>query len=339
MPGVFQWSKTPAANASSDPQVNWTEGQAPSSINDSARAMMSSISNYRDDIAGAIVTAGTSTAYTVSSNQQFDTLAHMDGALIAFTPHATNGNGPVLLNVDSLGQKALRTAPGVELPAGVIVQGTPYTARYSNTDGAWYLHGFFGNPYNIPLAGGLDYWGATAPNSSFVFPIGQAISRTTYAPLFSLLGTTYGAGDGSTTFNLPDKRGRASAAVDNMGGVAANRLTSTYFAAPQLGVTGGSDNHTLTVNEMPAHRHSVFISDPGHSHTGAVVQSQSNINLAAGGNPVPTIVNTAGIGTATTGISITSGDSVANATLQAGANFPHAIAQPTICCNYIMRVI
>ena len=80
------------------------------------------------------------------------------------------------------------------------------------------FRGFYGNPYNVPLAAGLDYWGATAPNSAFAFPTGQAISRTTYAPLFSLFSTTYGSGDGSTTFNLPDKRGRISAAIDPTSG-------------------------------------------------------------------------------------------------------------------------
>ena len=54
------------------------------------------------------------------------------------------------------------------------------------------------------------------PNSSFVFPVGQAISRTTYSALFAIMGTTHGSGDGSTTFNLPDKRGRVVAAPDPM---------------------------------------------------------------------------------------------------------------------------
>jgi hypothetical protein len=85
--------------------------------------------------------------------------------------------------------KPLCTAPNTELLAGTIIQGTPYVAT---SDGAFYLQGFYGNPYNIPLGAGLDYWGPTTPNSSFVFPTGQAISRTTYAALFSLLGTTYG---------------------------------------------------------------------------------------------------------------------------------------------------
>jgi hypothetical protein len=133
---------------------------------------------YRDDVAGAILTSGSSTAYAVSSFQVFDTLAHLNGQMIAFTPHTTNG-ATVTLNVDSLGAKPLRTSPGVELLAGTIIQGTPYVATYNNTDGAFYLQGFFGNPYNIPLFGGMDFWDTVAPNSSFIFPVGQAIIRAT----------------------------------------------------------------------------------------------------------------------------------------------------------------
>ena len=116
---LYKWSQTASSDASADSTINWAEGQAPSSVNDSARAMMAATAKYRDDIAGAIVTSGTSTAYTVSSYQVFDTLAHMSGQMIAFTPHATNG-ATVTLNVDTLGPKPLRTAPGVELLAGII---------------------------------------------------------------------------------------------------------------------------------------------------------------------------------------------------------------------------
>jgi hypothetical protein len=188
----------------------WQEGQAPSSINDSARAMMAAMAKYRDDIAGSITTGGTSTAYTVSSFQALDSLARLNGQTIAFTPHATNGT-TVTLNVDGLWAKPLRSAPATDLLAGMLVQGTPYTCVYSNADAAFYLRDFYVNPYVIPIGGGMDYWGVTLPSSSFAFPIGQAISRTTYSSLFSIMGTTYVAGDGATTFNLPDKAGRVSA--------------------------------------------------------------------------------------------------------------------------------
>src|SRR6201999_1395576 len=152
---LYKWSQTAAADATADSTINWAEGQAPSSVNDSARAMMAATAKYRDDIAGAIVTSGTSTAYAVSSYQVFDTLAHLGGQMIAFTPHTTNGS-TVTLDVDFLGAKPLRSAPGVELLAAPIIQGTPYIAVYNNSDAAFYLQGFFGNPYNIPLGTGMD---------------------------------------------------------------------------------------------------------------------------------------------------------------------------------------
>src|ERR1043165_8372075 len=95
----YNWSRTAASNATADSTVNWAEGQLPSTVNDSARAMMASTAAFRDDIAGAIATGGTSTAYTVTSYQVFSSLSAMNGMVIAFTPHTTNGN-TVTLNVD-----------------------------------------------------------------------------------------------------------------------------------------------------------------------------------------------------------------------------------------------
>src|SRR5579863_1854058 len=271
---LYKWSQTAAADANADSTINWAEGQAPSSINDSARAMMAATAKYRDDIAGAILTAGISTAYTLASFQVFDTLAHLGGQVVAFTPHVTNG-ATVTLNVDSLGAKPLRTSPGAELLAGTIIQGTPYVATYNNVDGAFYLQGFFGNPYNIPLAGGLDYWASTAPNTSFAFPAGQAISRTTYSTLFALIGTTYGLGDGSTTFNLPDKTGRVSAMME----ASASRLTSTFFGgnSTALGAAGGAESQTLTQAQLPV------VTPTFSGSTGTVNVSSTSASVVTGG--------------------------------------------------------
>src|SRR5215470_6648830 len=249
----WSWSKTAANNATADSTINWAEGQAPSSVNDSARAQMARTAEWRDDISGTITTGGSSTAYTVTSNQIFDSLAHMNGAMIAFVPHTTCG-ATVTLNVDGLGARPLRSSPGVELAAGTIIQGTPYVATYNNTDGAFYLRDFYGNPYNIPLGGMIEFTGTTAPNSAFVLPFGQAISRTTYASYFAMVGTTYGAGDGSTTFNVIDKRGRVSAGKDDMGGSAAGRLTAaTGNFGITLGGAGGAETVTLAQGNLPSY--------------------------------------------------------------------------------------
>jgi microcystin-dependent protein len=266
----FKWSKTASNNATADATINWAEGQAPSTVNDSARAMMAAAAKYRDDVAGTIATGGTSTAFTVTSSQAFDSLVNMDGKVVAFVPHVTSGSGPVTLNVDGLGAKALRSAPGVELAAGTLISGTPYVAVYRNSSNEWLLRGFFGaNPYNVPLGAGLPFFGTVAPNSSFAFPRGQPISRTTYSALFALIGTTYGAGDGSTTFALPDLSGRLLACREGMDGAPTpGRITTagSGIDGTALGATGGAETVTLATSQLPSHTHANTLSDPGHVH-------------------------------------------------------------------------
>jgi microcystin-dependent protein len=323
---LYKWSKTAENNATADPSINWQEGQAPSSVNDSGRAMMASIAKHRDDVAGAIVTGGTATAYTVASYEAFDALARLNGQIIAFTPHVTNG-ATVTLNVDSLGARPLRSAPATELLAGTLIQGTPYVAVYNNSDAVFYLQGFYGNPYNVPLASGMDYWGLTAPNSSFAFANGDPISRTTYAALFAIMGTTYGVGNGSTTFNLPDKRGRVSAMKET----AAALLTPTYFLgdSTSLGVKGGAESHTLTTAQLATHSHGV--TDPGHTHS---LNNATNILDNVSGNQFQGSNFVGNPRTITANSNIT-GISINNT----GSGNPHNNVQPTIICNYIIRII
>ncbi|UPJ61759.1 tail fiber protein [Bradyrhizobium sp. 192] len=303
---------------------------------------LASSSMLREDISGAIVTGGTSTAYTVASFRKYGSLAELDGNIIAFTPHVTNalGSPHVSLNVDGLGAKSLRADPTRELPPGVLIAGTPYTARYDNVNGLFLLHGVFGTPYNIPLGGGLDYWGATAPSSAFAFPVGQAISRAIYADLFALLGTTYGTGDGSTTFNLPDKRGRVSASADAMGGIAAGRLTDAVAGIDSPGDAGGAQSHTLSAGQIPS-----ITSTNG---------SQGITVGTTGGLGMPAITGGwAGLGAGTGSfqtaqfngaqspqtISSLSGNNSISVTSSNTGGGAHNNVQPTIICNYIIRVL
>jgi len=323
---LYKWSQTAASDATADSTINWAEGQAPSSVNDSARAMMAATAKYRDDISGAITTGGTSTAYTITSFEVFDTLAHLSGQVIAFTPHTTNG-ATVMLNVDGLGAKPLRSAPSVELQAGMLVQGTPYVALYNNSDAAFYLRGIIGNPYNIPLAGGMDFWGTTVPNSSFAFPIGQAISRTTYSTLFAIMSTTYGVGDGSTTFNLPDKTGRVSAMKEATG----TRLTTAVGGVDggTMGSAAGGQSQTLTLSQLPTG----ITSTGSVTSTDSVLKANGSGNVAVG-NGAPSNLGITYISPSNAALTST-GTFTSNNTSGAA----HPIVQPTISCNYILRII
>lgn len=84
---------------------------------------------------------------------------------------------------------------------------------------------------------------------------GRAISRERYFQLFEVIGTNFGVGDGSNTFNLPDTRGRVLGSIG----------TGTGLSSRTLGQNVGSETHTLTTNEIPSHTHGV--TDPGHTHS------------------------------------------------------------------------
>jgi microcystin-dependent protein len=157
----------------------------------------------------------------------------------------------------------------------------------------------------------LPFAGSSAPDG-WLLCHGQAVSRTTYAVLFAVIGTTYGTGDGSTTFNLPDLRGRVIAGKDNMGGTAASRLTNSGTGNPgingsTLGATGGVDRHTLTTAQMPAHTHPV---NNSASTTLGGVYTTAMLNAPDGAQPV---------------------------TASVGGDAAHPNAQPTIVLNSIIK--
>ena len=160
---------------------------------------------------------------------------------------------------------------------------------------------------------------ASAP-TGWLLCYGQAVSRTTYNMLFDALGTTYGVGDGSTTFNLPDMRGRTVFGVDNMGGSAANRITNAVcgITGTTLGAVGGDQN-------MPTHTHGTTESPHSHSIPLAAQASGGggDRQVYDGG----TFVKNINSGTATTGLTIN------NAGTGTGANVP-----PAIVMNWMIKV-
>jgi len=157
------------------------------------------------------------------------------------------------------------------------------------------------------------YAGSSAP-SGWLLCYGQAISRTTYATLFAVIGTTYGSGDGSTTFNVPDLRGRTVAGLDNMGGSNANVLTNTYNPNRNtLGGNTGEEAHQLSIPEMPEHDH------PGST---ANTRNDSSAAGAADAAVQAQLIN-----------------SLINVTVAPqGSDTPHQNVQPTKMVNWIIKI-
>lgn len=322
---VWQWSKIANNNATADPTISWPEGMPPSSVNDSARSVMTGVANWRDDLSGMLLDTGASgSAYVVTSNEGIQIPTPTDGTRISFIPANTNAANATLA-VDGGTAFPIQVPSGTAIGAGVMVALTPYDLVFKTSVSAWLLKGVFQSniPTLIPLGGIIDYSGSSAPNSNFVLPFGQAISRTTYSALFAIYNAVslpYGSGDGSTTFNVPDCRGSVIAALDNMGGSARGVLTT----ATSLGVFGGEQNHLLSVGEMPSHSHTA--TDSGHTHT---------VGISAtifGGTGPGSLTNNSG--------SINTGTGFANISVtNTGGGGVHNNVQPTLVLSKILRVL
>ena len=176
-----------------------------------------------------------------------------------------------------------------------------------------------------PIGGGMDWFGTTAP-TGWLFAYGQNISRTTYASLFTVYGTIYGAGDGSTTFTLPDLRGSVTAGLDNMGGSDAGRLVNALTISGNrltLGGKLGEASHALTQGELPQFTPSGTIS------TGNITHTAAQGSVGAGGILFPT--NGGG------GFAYNQPvDAQTFSGVTIGANGSHNVTQPTHMVNKII---
>lgn len=199
----------------------------------------------------------------------------------------------------------------------------------------------------IPVGGGIAWYAAADPATvggvEYMIPDGRAISRTTYATLFSLWGLRFGDGDGTTTFNLPNEKGRVAVGGDWL-----------QVEFDGVGVTGGEKTHTLMVAEMPSHNHT----QNAHNHTQDAHNHTQNAhvhdipwrnNMPSGNSDTGRVelANTAGsvtgvlsTGSATpTNQAATAVNQAATATNQAaGGGAAHNNLQPYIVRNTAIRV-
>lgn len=269
---VFAWSITAADNDDADTAVPWPEGMAPGAVNNGARAIMAAMARFRDDITGVLTTTGSANSFALTSRSGYAALAN--GLFIAAKVNFTN-TGPTTLNLNTYGAKSIRIfSPQGEaaLIGGEIRNGGTYQFRYDtaldSASGAWLLL----NPTIGQEVGTIKPWPSDTAPSGWLFCTGAAVSRTTFAALFAIIGTTYGAGDGSTTFNLPDLRGRAPFGSDDMDAAAASRVTNagSGIVGTTLGASGGAESVTLTTAQIASHTHTGTTGDQSavHTHSG-----------------------------------------------------------------------
>jgi len=289
--GASNWNEDDNANTTAAPD-GAPEGMAPSGVNNVLRAHQGALKRFYNWTSPKI-TGGSGTAYALS-------YAVAPGALVDGMTHlvqfnAPNGNAPTL-NVNSLGAIPIhyysagtwRPVPAALWDADRIIR-----VAYHGSSGTYRLLHFDNRTGEV-----TPFAGATAPAGTLLC-FGQAISRTSYVGLFTALGTTHGAGDGSTTFNLPDLRGRVAAGKDNMGGANASRLTSVMNSTT-LGVVGGAQTHL----------HSVSITTTGPIDQFAVDRVEPNSNVA----------------------------SINHTHLVTGSTASDNSVQPTLILNYVIRL-
>jgi len=150
-------------------------------------------------------------------------------------------------------------APTLENLDGVNIDETPSLGNSLVWDGTEWVNSTSGIPGEIKL------WTVDGAPDGWLIADGRAVSRTTYADLFAIVGETYGAGDGTTTFNLPDLSGNIPVG-----------FSSTDSDFGQLGKTGGMKEVALTVSQMPSHTHI----QNAHSHAGSSSEAGAHTHTA-----------------------------------------------------------
>lgn len=268
-------------NGSNFVNANLTASDMPTGI-DAARIGGGAVSNtefgYLDGVTSAIQTqldgkaasSHTHAASDINSGQ----LALARGGTGADLS-ATGGSGQVLKQNSAGGAITVSALTASDLPTGIdavkIGGGAVSNTEFGYLDGVTSAIQTQLNALNlakVPVGCVAPFAGSSAP-TGWLLCYGQNVSRATYSALFSAIGTTYGSGDGSSTFTLPDLRGRVAAGADAMGGSSANRLTTTTMTSASLNGSGGTQTCALDINLIPSHSHSIATRNGGGGNPNA----------------------------------------------------------------------
>ena len=231
------------------------------------------------------------------------------------------------------GYVMITTATGTNATIGIPQGKTSqiYVDITSSTPGIKFLNPADPGTYWDYASGTAPSWftGCTSNGTTAQLPWitcdGSAVSRTTYPYLYQAIGTTWGIGDGTTTFNVPDLRNRARVSVFPSTPLLTNAVSG--ITGSTVGSSSAAESTTLTSAQIPAHNHPAYIRDPGHSH---IIDATGGGGNQTGNTRGTTPANT---GTSTTNVRVNSGvggtgtdDVTSNNTGGGGA---HTNVQPT----------
>lgn len=238
-----------------------------STIDQDFNASGSAINDSASGWVNAATDTGSANSYIVTLNPP--ATQYSNGFYLAMLPLNQN-TGPSSINVNGLGSIPILKSDGTALTPQTLTPGTLYEMIVIN--GAFRII----SPNVSPLVGQIEMFGGVTLPNNWLSCNGGAVSRTSFAALFGVIGVTYGAGNGSTTFNVPD-------------------FSSGQFPCATTRGTVGGGTATLALANLPPHSHNAVITDPGHAH--AVFAFSSTIQgLQVGGNTffTPATVATSG---------------------------------------------
>lgn len=324
---IYDWQITADNNATADGDINWQEQQEAETVNNSARRMMGRTAEFLGDLAPKRTSTGTPNVYQVTTNSAPSTGSLPDGFMVSFIAHQTNTSAATLY-VNSFGGVPLRGVAGTALNPGEIQLGTQVTASYRASSSEFICQGSgasvsaFLSAHNalditariIPVGMPMPWFTETVP-AGWLELNGQAVSRTTYAQLFAVYGIKYGAGDASTTFNVPNMCGKFIRGWDHAAGVDPDAASRTDRGDG----TTGDHVGTKQADAYKSHTHTASspVTDPGHGHSFTYVAGSTTANTPAlylsgiqgtgihTSNASPDYVVTASVVSNTTGITVT----------------------------------
>ncbi|WP_020094967.1 tail fiber protein [Methylobacterium sp. 285MFTsu5.1] len=252
MPGAINWDVAPSGNDVSDPPIIFNEGQPAKTINDAMRALMASMKLWMLDNAGVNQAYG-SDAYTVITRQGVTAKAAAQAHTLKFRTTTTNLN-PCTLCADGNTPKPWLRWDGTQFGPGDIGQNVVWSVVY-DPDAQVYRT----LSPTTEQAGAIKAFGGPNVPSGWEICDGRPISRTSYAALLAAISTFWGNGDGFTTFNLPDLRGRSLFGANR----GLNLLSGAGGLVGSLGYLGGSEVVAMLANQMPSHIHTSTMSPAG----------------------------------------------------------------------------